>query len=89
MTGIQGTAIIRDRGQLTIPEKIRKTLQWSAVNAVVSLATTSHNELVIKPYEDAQKVDWSTIWTNIELTRTRRGKRGNLSSFIASDRGRH
>ena len=89
MSIIQGTVIIRERGQLTIPEKIRKSLRWPTTNSVVSLATTIQNELVIKPYEGLKQVDWSQIWTNIELSRSYRGKRGNLSNFIASDREGH
>lgn len=89
MTNIQGTAIIRDRGQLTIPEKIRDVLKWPSPNSVVSLATTSRNELVIKPYKDERQIDWSGIWLKIDLSRSYRGKQGNLANFIAIDRINH
>jgi len=89
MTYIQGTVIIRDRGQLTIPGEIRKSLKWPAPNAVVSLVTITGNELIIKPYERQQSRDWEKIWLNIKRTRAYQGKRGDLSEFIASDRENH
>ena len=89
MVNIQGTAVIRDRGQLTIPEKIREFLKWSSPNSVVSLITVSRDELVIRPFEGKKQIDWSIIWMNIELSRSYVGKRGNLSSFITSDRENH
>ena len=89
MSNIQETAIIRDRGQLTIPEKIRESLRWPTTNSVVSISTTSQNELVIKPYIGQNQIDWSQIWTKIELSRSYEGKKGNLSKFISLDRGSH
>lgn len=89
MTNIQEIAVIRDRGQLTIPDKIREALKWPSVGSVVSLATTPKNELLIKPFQGKQKLNWSTIWMNIDLSRSYIGKRGNLSSFIISDRKSH
>ncbi|MBI2641665.1 hypothetical protein HYW87_03670 [Candidatus Roizmanbacteria bacterium] len=89
MTDIRGTAIIRDRGQLTIPEKIRGVLKWSSPNSVVSLATVSGNELIIRPYERQKVTDWMKIWENIRKSRSYKGKRGNLSGFIVLDRESH
>jgi len=86
---IQGTATIRDRGQLTIPDKIRVALKWPVPNSVVSLATTSRNELVIKPYEVQKMVNWAQIWANIKMSRSFIGKKGNLSNFIIIDREDH
>jgi len=89
MSNIQGTAIIRNRGQITIPEKIRRTLKWPTANSVVSLVTTIQNEIIIKPYDNEKKVNWSQIWNNIELSRSYQGKQGNLSKFVSSDRKNH
>lgn len=89
MSNIQGTAIIRDRGQITIPEKIRRTLRWPTTNSVVSLVTTVQNEIIIKPYDNAKEINWSQIWNNIELSRSYQGKQGNLSKFVSSDRENH
>lgn len=89
MSKVYGTAIIRDRGQLTIPEKIRIALKWSFPNSVVSLVTTSGNALLIKPFEVKDQTDWADIWMNIELCRSYKGDRGNLSGFIIADREVH
>ena len=89
MTDMQGTAIIRGRGQLTIPERMREILKWSSPNSVVSLTTTSAGELVIRPFMTKKQIDWETVWLNIDLSRSYIGKRGNLSGFISSDRESH
>ena len=89
MISVRGTATIRDRGQLTIPEKIRGVLHWSTPNSVVSLSTNSKNELIIKPFEGKKQIDWTSIWVRINVSRSTTGKQGNLSKFIASDRESH
>ncbi len=89
MNNIQGTAIIRNRGQLTIPDRIREALKWTSPNSVVSLATTSKNELLIKPYQVSIHIDWEQIWKEIYKARSIKGKRENLSNFIISDRESH
>lgn len=89
MKTLQGTAIIRDRGQLTIPEKMREVLKWSSTNSVVSLYTTEKGELLIKPFVANKEPDWDTIWANIERSRSYKGKNGNLSKFISLDRESH
>jgi bifunctional DNA-binding transcriptional regulator/antitoxin component of YhaV-PrlF toxin-antitoxin module len=89
MNKAEGTAIIRDRGQLTIPEKIRKALKWSHTNSVVSLTATSNDELIIKPYKNEEKTDWERIWLDIDLSRSYKSKKGNLAKFIVNDRENH
>lgn len=88
---LQTTATIRQRGQLTIPGEIRNSLPWLLPNNVVIVKTTPAKELLIKPYqkEEARKLDWKKIWEGVELARSFKGKRGNLSKFIAEDRKRH
>lgn len=89
MTFTQGTAIIRDRGQLTIPEKIRGLLKWPTSNSVVSIAITTNSEILIKPYPTDKIVDWTSLWKEIKRVRSFKGKRGNLSKFVALDRTKH
>ena len=86
---IQTTAVIRDRGQLTIPEKIRKQRKWATHTSVVTISSENPDEIVIKPYPSKQ-VDWDKLWKQIKRVRAFKGKgRGNLSQFIAEDRLRH
>ncbi len=89
MTNVLATATIRDRGQITIPEKIRQGLKWPSVNAVVSLSTITSNELIIKPYQSTKSTDWSRVWNDIKLSRSYTGRQGDLAEFISSDRENH
>lgn len=89
---MKSTAIIRQRGQLTIPDKLRRTLSWLKENAVVSIIATSTQELVIKPISHTTDTpDWDEIWRLIHLTRSFKGtgKAKSLTQFIIEDRERH
>lgn len=84
---IQTTSIIRDRGQLTIPETIRKTVSWVSPLSPVSITVVHPDEIVIRPHRPQKDVDWDKLWKQIKRVRAFKGKgRGNLSSFIAEDR---
>lgn len=85
----QTTLIIRDRWQITIPDEIRKFLDWAKPRAVVSISVSASKELIIKPYTQGRKLDWKKIRDGIELARSIKGKQGNLSKFIIEDRERH
>ena len=81
------TAIIRDRGQITIPEKIRSKLTWASNNSVVTITATKPDEISIQPIGSQADVDWDKLWKDLKRVRAYRGKgRGNLSAFIAKDR---
>ena len=87
---IQTTSIIRDRGQLTIPETIRKTVGWVSPLSAVSISIVHPDEIVIRPHRSQKEVDWDRIWKSIKKSRSLKGKgRGSLSKFIAEDRYRH
>lgn len=87
---IQSNALtIRSRGQLTIPDEIREAFSWLSVGAVVRLVGTGE-EVKVLPYEIAsQRPNWQKIREGLELARSFKGKRGNLSAFIARDRSSH
>ncbi|MEK7633479.1 MAG: hypothetical protein AAB437_01410 [Patescibacteria group bacterium] len=91
MNNIQTTAIIRNRGQLTIPDVIRRAFNWMKTESVVKITYHSPQEIVITPYiqENVKKTDWKKIWAAINKARSFKGKRGNLSKFIAKDRYNH
>ncbi len=89
MTITQGTAIIRNRGQLTIPEKIRGILKWPVSNSVVSITITTNSEILIKPYGSDKKTNWIAVWKEINRVRSFKGGRGNLANFISIDRQNH
>ena len=84
------TATIRDRGQVTIPDKIRELLGWAKPNMVVSIRVNSQKELLIRPFElHTSETNWEDIWRRIKRARTIKGKNSNLSKFITQDRERH
>ena len=91
MNTFQTTAIIRDRGQLTIPDNVRKIFNWMSPNSVVYIKAEDSNELVITPYEKKSEdlINWGEVWKRIKRSQSFEGKRGNLSAFIIKDRYSH
>lgn len=79
-------SIVRDRGQLTIPDAIRSIATWTTPSSVVSISIERPDEIVIRPHQP-QKIDWDKLWEQIRRVRAFKGKgQGNLSAFIAKDR---
>ncbi|KKR32649.1 MAG: hypothetical protein UT63_C0036G0008 [Candidatus Gottesmanbacteria bacterium GW2011_GWC2_39_8] len=86
------TAIIRNRGQLTIPDPLRQNVSWLEPNSVVSITTLPLGGIVIKPYVhdmDKKATNWTKVWNDIKIARSFRGKKGNLSAFTVNDREEH
>jgi bifunctional DNA-binding transcriptional regulator/antitoxin component of YhaV-PrlF toxin-antitoxin module len=67
---LQAAAIIRDRGQLTIPGDIRDVLDWTAPASVVTVYLEMPNKLVIQPYRVEKQIEWDGLWSQIKLART-------------------
>lgn len=87
---LQAVGIIRDRGQLTIPDKIRETFRWLTPSSIVTITSQKPDEIIIRPVSaNKRAVDWDALWNNIKLSRSFKGKGGNLSEFIAKDREQH
>lgn len=86
---IQTTAIIRSRGQLTIPESIRKSFSWLVSESVVKIIFRSSHEMLIIPYSSHEHVNWQELWDGIKKIRSFKGVRGNLTKFIIDDRDSH
>lgn len=81
-------SIVRNRGQLTIPDSIRKVVSWISPQSAVTISVTKSDEIVITPHK--KQYDWDKIWEGIRKARAIKGKgRGSLSKFIAEDRYRH
>lgn len=85
---MNAVSIIRDRGQLTIPDSIRKTLNWVSPMSAVTISVVKPNEIVIRPHQ--KKVDWDKLWKQMKRVRAFKGKnKGSLSDFIIKDRETH
>ena len=83
------TAVVRQRGQLTIPDQVRQMVGWLQTGAVVGVEVEDE-EVRIKPHAKVKTaIDWDKVWRGIELARSFKGKRGNLSAMIAKDRESH
>ncbi len=81
-------SIIRERGQLTIPDSIRRMVNWVTPSSAVSISVIKPDEIVIKPHQS--QINWDKIWENIKKARSISGK-GNLSTseFLRQDRSAH
>lgn len=81
-------SIIRDRGQLTIPDSIRRVVTWITPMSAVSITVVKPDEIVIKPHK--LDYDWDKIWELVRKSRAIKGKgRGSAAEFIQKDRHSH
>ena len=81
-------SIIRDRGQLTIPDSIRKLVTWITPSSAVSISVVKPDEIVIKPHR--KEYDFDKIWEMVKRSRAIRGKgAGSSLEFIEKDRNSH
>lgn len=86
------TGVVRQRGQLTVPEPIRRALDWLKPDAVVDFIVDGINEIRIQPYKEkkTQFATWEELKAEMERIRSFPGKhKGSLSDFVAKDRYRH
>ncbi|MFA6918420.1 MAG: AbrB/MazE/SpoVT family DNA-binding domain-containing protein, partial [Candidatus Gracilibacteria bacterium] len=62
------TSVIRNRGQLTIPDKIRESYDWISSNSVVNIISDGNDEIIIKPHgiNAKREVDWDKLWGDIQ-----------------------
>lgn len=81
-------SIIRERGQLTIPDSIRQLVSWVSPMSAVSITVLKPDEIVIRPHQ--AQVNWDEIWEGIKQSRAIHGK-GNISAseFLIKDRLSH
>lgn len=78
-------SIIRERGQLTIPDSIRQMVNWITPSSAVTISVIKPDEIVIKPH--VQEVNWDQIWENIRKSRANSGKgKMSASEFLQVDR---
>jgi len=89
----QRNIIIRERGQLTIPKKIREKLGWTKENFIITISIPDEKSLLITSPQynsPSETVDWDNLWKKLEKVRSFNGKqKGSLSDFIIKDRERH
>ena len=86
---MQTVSIIRDRGQLTIPDSIRKVVNWIAPMSAVSISVLKPDEIIITPHKKGY--NWDEIWQGIRRARAIKGKGKTVSTveFLEKDRMSH
>ncbi|OGE26087.1 hypothetical protein A3C26_00010 [Candidatus Daviesbacteria bacterium RIFCSPHIGHO2_02_FULL_39_12] len=82
---MKAVSIIRDRGQLTIPDSIRKVINWTTPMSAVSISVMKPDEIIIRPH--SHKFDSNKIWENIRKSRSIKTKT-NLSAVEILDKDR-
>jgi bifunctional DNA-binding transcriptional regulator/antitoxin component of YhaV-PrlF toxin-antitoxin module len=86
-TIMKTVAIIRDRGQLTIPDIIRESARWTSTSSVVSIVYEKPGEIVITPHQATNESYWDKLFDSIKKSRNIKGKGGiSASVFITNDR---
>ena len=86
---MKAVSIIRNRGQLTIPDSIRRFVPWVNPVSAVTISVTKPDEILIKPHKTY--VDWDKIWAGIKKSRALKGKGESVSAveFLDQDRKSH
>ncbi len=82
-------SIIRERGQLTIPDSIRRLVHWVTPSSAVSISVIKPDEIVIRPHQS--QVNWDEIWEGIKQARSIKGRGKAISAveFLQKDRRSH
>ncbi len=85
---MNAVSIIRDRGQLTIPDSIRNMVGWVTPHSSISITVVKPDEIVIRPHK--KEYDWDKMWELIKRSRAIKGKgRGSAAEFLEKDRQSH
>ena len=81
-------SIVRDRGQLTIPDSIRKIVHWITPMSAVSISVVTPDEIILRPH--SQTLDKEKIWENIRKSRAIKGRNAvSALEIIENDRRNH
>ena len=83
------TVTIRQRGQLTIPDEIRKAVNWIRPNSAVSIFVEKPDRIVLKPHTSV--IDWEKIWNTMKIIRSFKGRGKAIPAwkFLEKDRRSH
>lgn len=84
---IRKIAIVRERGQLTMPDQIRRLAQWTRTSSAVVFLMDKSDEIKIIPHESIRKVEWEKLRSSIESVREIKGKgKFSNSEYIRKNR---
>lgn len=74
------TSIIRDRGQLTIPDTVRDAVSWLHPLAAIDIFIDNDNQVILTPH--AQRDSWEASIKKFELAQTFTNKSTTSSTDI-------
>ncbi len=81
-------SIIPDRGQLTIPDSVRRLVSWVTPQSVVTISVIKSDQILITPHQ--RQVDWDKIWESIRKSRAIKGKNAiSAVEVLQRDRQNH
>lgn len=97
MNYIQTISKIRGRGQLTVPQDIRKALDWPDDEMMVKITTVSDGFRVEKlsishpqhPQKKLTKSEWDKIYKDMEKISQSGKQNVKLTDFLRHDRDTH
>lgn len=81
---IKEVGIVRDRGQLTIPNEIRRANKWIAKDTPVTMYAIDSETIVIKPVVKAKTN--KELYQEVLEIRKHGNKNTNLTDFVIYDR---
>lgn len=81
--------IVRERGQITIPYKIRKKASWARPMSVVSIKMITSDSIIITTRK--REMNWENLLKDIKVLRAMKGRGKVLSAaeFLEKDRQSH
>ncbi|MBU1000454.1 AbrB/MazE/SpoVT family DNA-binding domain-containing protein [Patescibacteria group bacterium] len=97
MNYIQAVSKVRERGQLTVPQEVRKALNWPEDEVMVKIVTIQDGFRVEKlpishpqhPKKKLTKKEWDKIYKDMEAF-SKTGKQDiKLTDFLRHDRDTH
>ena len=81
-------SIVRERGQLTIPDSIRRIAHWITPMSAVSISVVTPDEIILRPH--SQTLDKEKIWENIRKSRAIKARNAvSALEIIENDRRNH
>ena len=86
---MKNVVIVRNRGQITIPDSIRKAVGWVNPMSAISITVVKPDEIVMRP--QMRVVDRNKLWEMIERSRSLGNGRATQSAaeFLERDRKSH
>ena len=97
LQNLREIAKIRERGQLTVPYKIRGVLTWLQENSLVEIIPKTNNGIEIRPFralsqskqkKAGNKKEIELLWQKIRAI-SKAGRQINLAEFVLKDREGH